>query len=268
MKTYEIVVRDKLAEAREARKMARERAASIRRNVLIASVAAVFVAAMAAIVVITGITARVNAAQGIQPAQTPEPTQPVETIPPVIALVDQGDAWDFAAMFRAAADDPEAAQRIGEALEAQGYFSAAVPMSWEYQDYMRTYCHKYGCPYPLALAVAEVESNFDMDAVGMAGEVGIMQLNPGPGGSYHAEIEAATGLDPTTPEGNIAGGCYRLGEFLARYEDPAMAVMAYRMGRAGADRAVEAGTDPMEWAAADMEGLERWEAAVNAWAGE
>ena len=55
---------------------------------------------------------------------------------------------------------------------------------------MRTYCHKYGCPYPLALAVAEVESNFDMDAVGMAGEVGIMQLNPGPGGSYHAEIEA------------------------------------------------------------------------------
>lgn len=115
MKTYEIVVRDKLAEAREARKMARERAASIRRNVLIASVAAVFVATVAAIVVITGITARVNAAQGIQPAQTPEPTQPVETIPPVIALVDQGDAWDFAAMFRAAADDPEAAQRIGEA---------------------------------------------------------------------------------------------------------------------------------------------------------
>ena len=71
MKTYEIVVRDKLAEAREARKMARERAASIRRNVLIASVAAVFVAAMAAIVVITGITARVNAAQGIQKSQNP-----------------------------------------------------------------------------------------------------------------------------------------------------------------------------------------------------
>ena len=40
------------------------------------------------------------------------------------------------------------------------------------------------------------------------------------------------------------------------------------MGRAGADRAVEAGTDPVEWAAADMDGLERWEAAVNAWAGE
>ena len=269
MKTYEIVVRDKLAEAREARRMARERAANIQRGILTAGIAAVAVA----IVVMSGCAIRATADKaepGIQPAQTtPVPSQPVETIPPVIALVDQGDAWDFAAMFRAA-EDPEEAQRIGEALEAQGYFSAAVPMPWEYQDYMRTYCHMYGCPYPLALAVADWETGgtFDMDAVGPNGEVGVMQLLPGPGGSYHAEIEAATGLDPTTPEGNIAGGCYRLGEFLARYEDPAMAVMAYRMGRAVADRAVEAGTDPVEWAAADMEGLERWEAAVNAWAGE
>ena len=53
-----------------------------------------------------------------------------------------------------------------------------------------------------------------------------MQLNPGPGGSYHAEIEAATGLDPTTPEGNIAGGCYKLGKYLAEYEDTAMVAMA------------------------------------------
>lgn len=35
---------------------------------------------------------------------------------------------------------------------------------------------------------------------GAAGEVGIMQLNPGPGGSYHAELTAATGRDPTTQE--------------------------------------------------------------------
>lgn len=190
MKTYEIVVRDKLAEAREARRMARERAASIRRNVLIASVAAVFV--------------------------------------------------------------------------------AAVPMPWEYQDYMRTYCHKYGCPYPLALAVADWETRgtFDMEASGPAGEVGIMQLNPGPGGSYHAEIEAATGLDPTTPEGNIAGGCYRLGEYLARYEDTTKALMAYNMGAQGAREAWEAGIMSTEYTDAVLEALESWEAAVNAWAGE
>lgn len=269
MKTYEIVVRDKLAEAREARRMARERAANIQRGILTAGIAAVAVA----IVVMSGCAIRATADKaepGIQPAQTtPVPSQPVETIPPVIALVDQGDAWDFAAMFRAA-EDPEEAQRIGEALEAQGYFSAAVPMPWEYQDYMRTYCHMYGCPYPLALAVADWETGgtFDMDAVGPNGEVGVMQLLPGPGGSYHAEIEAATGLDPTTPEGNIAGGCYRLGEYLARYEDTTMALMAYNMGAKGAREAWEAGIMSTEYTDAVLEALESWEAAVNAWAGE
>jgi len=57
-------------------------------------------------------------------------------------------------------------------------------------------------------------------------------LNPGPDGSYLAEIEAATGIDPTTPESNIAGGCHKLSKFLERYGDPATAVMAYRTGRA------------------------------------
>ena len=180
-----------------------------------------------------------------------------------------GDAWEFAALYRAA-EDPAEKQRIGEALEAQGYFSAAVPLPWEYQDYMRTYCHLYGCPYPLALAVADWETRgqFDMEAVGPAGEVGIMQLNPGPGGSYHAELEAATGLDPTTPEGNIAGGCYKLGKYMAEYGDEAMVAMAYNRGQAGARAAWEAGIASNAYTDAVLEALERWECAVNAWAGE
>lgn len=191
----------------------------------------------------------------------------VEQEPEATLLV--GDAWEFAAMYRAA-EDPAEAERIGAALEAQGYFSAAVPMSWEYQDYMRTYCHLYGCPYPLALAVADWETRgqFDMDAVGPAGEVGIMQLNPGPDGSYHAELEAATGLDPTTPEGNIAGGCYKLGKYMDLYGDPARAAMAYNMGQAGAAKAWEAGTTSTDYTDAVLEAMERWECAVNAWAGE
>ncbi len=190
----------------------------------------------------------------------------VEQEPTATLLV--GDAWEFAAMYRAA--DPVEKQRIGEALEAQGYFSAAVPLSWEYQDYMRTYCHLYGCPYPLALAVADWETRgqFNMDAIGPAGEVGIMQLNPGPDGSYHAELEAATGLDPTTPEGNIAGGCYKLGKYMAEYGDAAMVAMAYNRGQAGARAAWEAGITSNSYTDAVLEAMERWECAVNAWAGE
>lgn len=200
-------------------------------------------------------------------AERPAVIFAVEQEPTATLLV--GDAWEFAALYRAA-EDPAEKQRIGEALEAQGYFSAAVPLSWEYQDYMRTYCHLYGCPYPMALAVADWETRgqFNMDAIGPAGEVGIMQLNPGPDGSYHAELEDATGLDPTTPEGNIAGGCYKLGKYMAEYGDAAMVAMAYNRGQAGARAAWEAGITSNSYTDAVLEALERWECAVNAWAGE
>ena len=133
---------------------------------------------------------------------------------PITILAPTADLWD------GEGEDPQEAEKIEEALLASGYFSIAVPMCYDYQDFMRTYCEAYTCPYPLALAVAEVESNFDMDAVGIVGEIGIMQLDPGPSGTYHAELEAATGLDPTTPSGNIAAGCYLLGKYMAAYEDP------------------------------------------------
>lgn len=164
-------------------------------------------------------------------------------------------------------EDPQEAEKIEEAPLAQGYFSLAVPMPYEWQDYMRTYCEEYGCPYPLALAVAQTESNFDMDAVGASGEVGIMQLNPGPGGSYHAEIQAATGLDPTTTSGNIAGGCYKLGLYLAKYGNVEKAAMAYNMGEGGARSAWDSGITSTDYSKAVKEAMETWECTVNAWGG-
>ena len=164
-------------------------------------------------------------------------------------------------------EDPQETEKIEEALLAQGYFSLAVPMPYEWQDYMRTYCEEYGCPYPLALAVAQTESNFDMDAVGASGEVGIMQLNPGPGSSYHAEIQAATGLDPTTASGNIAGGCYKLGLYLAKYGSVEKAAMAYNMGEGGARSAWDSGITSTDYSKAVKEAMETWECTVNAWGG-
>ena len=119
----------------------------------------------------------------------------------------------------------------------------------------------------IALAVAQTESNFDMDAVGASGEVGIMQLNPGPGSSYHAEIQAATGLDPTTASGNIAGGCYKLGLYLAKYGSVEKAAMAYNMGEGGARSAWDSGITSTDYSKAVKEAMETWECTVNAWGG-
>lgn len=54
------------------------------------------------------------------------------------------------------------AEKIEEALLASGYFSLAVPMSYEYQDYMRTYCAEYKCPYPLGPGRCGNRNQFDM----------------------------------------------------------------------------------------------------------
>lgn len=242
-------------ERRTARAAERERKARRRNKVLAFIVLALFVAVCVVMV-----------AKAYSEEPAAEPAAPEASAAPAAILPTE-------LLFTAAAEeeeymeDPQEAEKIEEALLAQGYFSLAVPMPYEWQDYMRTYCEEYGCPYPLALAVAQTESNFDMDAVGASGEVGIMQLNPGPGGSYHAEIQAATGLDPTTASGNIAGGCYKLGLYLAKYGNVEKAAMAYNMGEGGAKNAWAGGITSTNYSRTVKEAMETWECTVNAWGG-
>ena len=184
-------------------------------------------------------------------AQENEPEKEVTDVDPVVFVTPT------------IGEDSMEAEKIEEALLAQGYLSDAVPLSYDLQDIMRTACEEYGCPYSLALAVAEVESHFDMDAVGSAGEVGIMQLNPGPENTYWVNLEAETNQDPTTPAGNIVCGVYLLGTHLVHYGDTEKAVMAYNMGNGGAEWAWENGVTSTEHSEKVMEAMTRWEAVVG-----
>lgn len=257
-------LREARRKTQEQRQQRREAEAARRKNTRTLAMLAVLVAL--AVVLLALIGCRVSAAERDKQAAA----APSASTAPTVTVCDPVAALDFlaAATVPEEGEDPMEAEKIEEALLAQGYFSLAVPMPFEYQDYMRTYCAAYGCPYPLALAVAEVESHFDMDAVGAAGEVGIMQLNPGPSGSYHAEIQAATDLDPTTPSGNIAGGCYKLGQYMAEFQDAGKAAMAYNMGRAGAMEAWAAGITSTNYSDAVLAAMEGWECTVNAWNGQ
>ena len=243
-------------ERRTARAAERERKARRRNKVLAFIALALFVAVC--VVMVAKAYSEEPAAEPAAPEASAAPAAPAAILPTELL---------FTAAEEEYMEDPQETEKIEEALLAQGYFSLAVPMPYEWQDYMRTYCEEYGCPYPLALAVAQTESNFDMDAVGASGEVGIMQLNPGPGGSYHAEIQAATGLDPTTTSGNIAGGCYKLGLYLAKYGNVEKAAMAYNMGEGGAKNAWAGGITSTNYSKAVKEAMETWECTVNAWGG-
>lgn len=251
-------MREARREAQERRQQRREAEEVRHKNTRNIVLLAVLAALTLAVLVLIG--CRVFAAERDKQTATASPASTTVTVCDPVAVLD----FLAATTTPVEGEDPMEAEKIEEALLAQGYFSLAVPMPFEYQDYMRTYCAAYGCPYPLALAVAEVESHFDMDAVGAAGEVGIMQLNPGPGGSYHAEIQAATGLNPTTPSGNIAGGCYKLGQYMAEYQDVTKAAMAYNLGRAGAMEAWAAGITSTDYSDAVLAAMEKWECTVDA----
>lgn len=255
-------MREARRKAQKRRQQRREAEAVRRKNTRNLVLLAVLVALTLAVLALIG--CRVSAAERDKQTATASPASTTVTVCDPVAVLN----FLAATTVPEEGEDPMEAEKIEEALLAQGYFSLAVPMPFEYQDYMRTYCAAYGCPYPLALAVAEVESHFDMDAVGAAGEVGIMQLNPGPCGSYHAEIQAATGLDPTTPSGNIAGGCYKLGRYMAEFQDAGKAAMAYNMGRAGAMEAWAAGITSTGYSDAVLAAMEGWECTVNAWNGQ
>lgn len=220
----------------QRKRKARQRAEAIRRERRRRVATVLTVTALLGII-LAACVSLVNAQNDRATEDTPAKTEPINTLasvellnstaPTVTIIPEPADPLEELPVW----EWPE------ETLLANGYYSTAVPMEYEYQGYMRRYCEEYGCPYNMALAVAEVESQFHMDKLGAVGEVGIMQLNPGPGGTYHAELEAATSLDPTTPEGNIAAGCYLLGKYMTLYNDAAKALMCYNMGHSGAKKA-------------------------------
>lgn len=238
-------------ERRDARRAERERKARRRNKVLGTILVALIVA------VIAVVTAR---ACSVEQKQAAESAVTVSVLPSVFQTPAPKAAEEYA-------EDSQENEKIEAALLANGYLSTAIPLDYDLQGIMRAACEEFGCPYPLALAVAQTESNFNINALGSAGEVGIMQLLPGPSGSYHKELEDATGRDPNTPAGNIACGVYLLGKYMAKYNDPAKAAMAYNMGESGARSAWAAGITSTSYSEAVLEALEAWECTVNAWGG-
>lgn len=165
---FEVEIRDKAAEEAQARIEKRERQRKKdRRRALIERVALVLLLAVLVIVLLFRITAKSHTGAAVE---TPEPTERKEIITsmaiidPDMGLLDPGAMKAPAEIEQpdTAAEDPIDSQRITDAivevLLAQGYLSDAVPLPYEYQDYMRWFSAAYGCPYPLALATADYET--------------------------------------------------------------------------------------------------------------
>ena len=131
-------------------------------------------------------------------------------------------------------------------------------LAYDLQELMQDRCERYGVPYALALAIAEVETHFDPDAVSPSHDYGLMQINRG-----NHEWLQGLGMDPLTHEGNIEAGLYMIGSYLECYGDTEMALMAYNNGPTGARKLWDDGTYQTDYTRKVMTALEHWTSVLE-----
>lgn len=131
-------------------------------------------------------------------------------------------------------------------------------LDYDLQMTMQACCEKYGVPYALALAVADVESRFDPTATSGTNDYGLMQINQ----VNHGWL-LEQGIDPMTPEGNLEAGVLFLSDYLTAYGDPEMAVMAYNCGPGGAQKLWAAGTYHTEHSQKVMARFDYWTSVLE-----
>ena len=96
-----------------------------------------------------------------------------------------------------------------------------VPLDADLQQYTAEMCDLYEVPLELAYAVMQVESDYTVSATSSTGDYGLMQIN---------SINAEWLKD-------------ELGSYLALYDgDINRTMMAYNLGKSGAEKAWNAGT--------------------------
>lgn len=148
---------------------------------------------------------------------------------------------------------------IEQALCIQGYYRDDIPLPYDLQDFMQSACDTYGVPYALALAVCETESGFGPNAVNGAC-TGYMQLSS----CNFGRMEALTGYDPQSPDGNIVCGVALLGELLAAYGDVEKALCCYNAGEAGAyEHYFSKGITSTKYTRAVLERQRAWQDVLN-----
>lgn len=129
------------------------------------------------------------------------------------------------------------AETVIETVESPVYYD--IPLDMEQQNVVREIAAEYGVPFELVLAVMQVESNFDVTAIGNGNCYGIMQIHK----INHPALEKQLGItDWLSLSDNARAGCYMLGQLLDKYQDETRALMAYNMGEGAAKKAWNAGT--------------------------
>lgn len=106
-------------------------------------------------------------------------------------------------------------------------------MPKEEQEFLFCLCNGYNIDFCLVMAMIQVESMFDADAVSATNDYGLMQINQ----NNHDWLTKTLGVeDYLDPYQNMRAGCYVLRKLFERYQNVELVLMCYNMGENGASR--------------------------------
>ncbi len=102
----------------------------------------------------------------------------------------------------------------------------------KYEDIIERYAKEYKLEKSFILAVINVESRFDKDAVSNKGAIGLMQIMPDTGKwlAEKMEIKDFSTSMLYIPEINVKIGAYYLSELLKKFKNERLALCAYNAG--------------------------------------
>lgn len=122
--------------------------------------------------------------------------------------------------------------RFEEIQATEFTVSEKIPLSDELQEFLWYICKMYNLEYHLVLAIIDIESGFNSNAVSY-GNYGLMQINEV--NHKWLQDELLIGEDFLNPYNNLIAGCYMLHQINQKYDND-KTLMVYNIGESGANK--------------------------------
>ncbi len=133
-----------------------------------------------------------------------------------------------------------------------------VPLSHSLQKYIYEICADEDFPVTLAIAMIDVESEFNPEIVSKTNDYGLMQINEV---NFTQLAEDYHTADLTNPYQNVFCGVKIISSYVDKYEgDYTKALMCYNLGEYGAKKAWESGITETDYTKKIMK---KWEEYKN-----
>lgn len=141
---------------------------------------------------------------------------------------------------------------FSESVEGRKTFSEALKRSGRYQEVIAKQLRELGLPKDL-VAVAFIESGFNVEAISTAGACGMWQLMPATARAYgltvESNIDERAGIWSSTE-----AAAHHLSDLYARFKSWELALAAYNMGYDGLDRRMDEMDADDFWQLSEMPG--------------